>query len=310
MIERHGFAIISLISFMALVAVTRASHFPMGVYYVEGQNAYPIVTAKGEDPIAIIDGQEKKVPITEITFSKVPLYAEGFIDVSKAEEYRNSLAQRSTFSLESGADIPTQGFVDIEFTPTADYRDLYALVVSGSEQALALKDPEGLYMSFSHIGNVTKGRLYTEGLKAYFPYDPDEIRKIDYAVLFFDQGSPVLSTLEPRAYEHFRLRRREAHEERLATYLESNRRATAKQLAYSTFMPYLPKELYNEVGGVKTKVILNVSSKGWVKVESFSDLDNPKAKEFISKAMTDWFFYPKLEGGRAVPVRTATMIEF
>jgi len=70
------------------------------------------------------------------------------------------LAQRSTFSLESGADIPTQGFVDIEFTTTADYRNLYALVVSGSEQALALSDPEGPYMTFTHIVNVAKNRLY------------------------------------------------------------------------------------------------------------------------------------------------------
>ena len=47
MMKRVVFVIISLVSFMAFAAVTRASHFPLGIYYVDGKNAYPIVTAKG-----------------------------------------------------------------------------------------------------------------------------------------------------------------------------------------------------------------------------------------------------------------------
>jgi len=92
--------------------------------------------------------------------------------------------------------------------------------------------------------------------------------------------------------------------------MTSNRGRSMKQKAYSTFVPYLPKELYNEVGAVKTEVIFTVTKRGDVEVESFSDLDHPETVEFISKAMTDWFFYPKLENGRPVAVRTATMIEF
>lgn len=291
-------------------ASAQTSHFPMGCYFVKGESAFPIVSAEGGDPVAIIDGEREQVSVTEIIFSKVPLYAEGFIEVSRHEEYRNSMSQRSTFSLESGAEIPTQGFIDIEFTPTADYSDLYALVVSGSESALSLDDPDGLYLQFTRIGGVQKGRAFKESLKAFFPYDPDEIRKVDYAVLFFDQGSPVLSSLEAKAYEHFRLRRLNAHEEKLRKYLAENFRTTVKQKAYSTFIPYLPKELYNEVGSVKTKVIFKVSEKGLVEVESFSNLDHPKGEAFIREAMKDWFFYPKLDKGFPVATRTATMIEF
>jgi len=298
------------ISALGQFAQAADAYYPLGCFYNEGELNYPIINARGGNPIAMIDGKLKKVSGSDIRFDRLELYADGYIDIKKTELEPLDSDARTVQVTESGEKIPNRTFLDVAFISDKDIDECYAVVFSGSKAAIEARDVSELFVGYKTIGKITAGKVYEESLAINLFYSASVEGDQNYFIVFYDAGLPIRSQFDAEVSQHFITRRQQEFEFYLTQYLENNQNADLKQQPFYTYTPYLPKALYAQTGPIQTKVVLKIAADGSVSAASFSGLDDEEAKAFISKRISEWLFFPKLENGKAVATKIATMIEF
>lgn len=72
-----------------------------------------------------------------------------------------------------------------------------------------------------------------------------------------------------------------------ADYLRKIVGNTKKHESYYSFMPYLPKEFYDETCPIDAKDTFKISDKGYVTAEKIEAIANKEATEFIEARLAE-----------------------
>lgn len=300
----------TIASFLVLSTFVAEAYYPVGCYYVKESQFTPVVGVQAGRPLIQTSAGIKKVDSDEISFQRLELYGDGFIEILDVSAHAAEAMHRDLMTYSAGSVVLDKAYIDLELLPDRNIKDCYALVVSGSELGMEAKDLDEVYVSFFELGDLTKGVVFEKRLQAFVKNAEGREFDARYCLIFYENGMPIASNLDALSVRHFRARVAQEHALYLEQYLKNNSGRDQKHTAFQTFVPYLPKQLYEKLGGVDAKVVFTVLADGHVQVEKISGVKDAQALAFLEERIEEWLFFPKLEDGLPVPVRTATMIQY
>lgn len=304
------FFLSSLVSTFANTSESIDNYYPLGCYFLQDEQYYPIVSVDGKVPLARVNGKAIKVDGVDTRFQRQEVYGEGYIRVSELSAYGVNSNYRSINSTEDAAKVPNQGFVDFELTASTDLKDCYVVVFSGSEDGHAGRNKDEFYVNYKEIGDLKAGKSYKASSPLLFPNSIDADKDIRYFLAFYSEGMPIRSTEDLKIATHFLSKKTAEHQFYMEQYLLNNTGKDLKQTAFDVFTPYLPRALYDCFGPVDVKAVFAINTDGTVQVDQLIGTKDPAVEAFLTSRINEWLFFPSLRDGKAVRTKTATRIAF